>query len=82
MILYLFVLQLSAEVVLVSVGRRPFTDNLGLKEVKVEVDNKGRVVVDDHFRTNVPSIRAIGDVIRGPMLAHKAEDEGWCQTKP
>jgi len=68
--------QLSAEVVLVSVGRRPFTDNLGLKEVNVEVDNKGRVVVDDHFRTNVPSIRAIGDVIRGPMLAHKAEDEG------
>lgn len=59
-----------------SVGRRPYTDSLGLKEVGVAVDNKGRVEVDDEFRTNVPSIRAIGDVIRGPMLAHKAEEEG------
>ena len=58
--------------ILVSVGRRPYTDSLGLKEVGVAVDNKGRVEVDDEFRTNVPSIRAIGDVIRGPMLAHKA----------
>jgi len=68
--------KLDADVVLVSVGRRPFTDNLGLKEVGVKLDNKGRVEVNDHFQTNIPSIYAIGDVIRGPMLAHKGEDEG------
>jgi dihydrolipoamide dehydrogenase len=68
--------KLEADVVLVSVGRRPFTDNLGLKEAGVKVDNKGRVDVNEHFQTNIPSIYAIGDVIRGPMLAHKAEDEG------
>jgi dihydrolipoamide dehydrogenase len=63
-------------VILVSVGRRPYTDKLGLKEVGVKLDDKGRVDVDDQFCTNVPSIRAIGDVIRGPMLAHKSEEEG------
>jgi dihydrolipoamide dehydrogenase len=68
--------KIEADVVLVSVGRRPFTDNLGLKEVGVKVDSKGRVDVNEHFQTNIPSIYAIGDVIRGPMLAHKAEDEG------
>ncbi|MGX1307135.1 dihydrolipoamide dehydrogenase [Amorphus suaedae] len=67
---------LDADVVLVCVGRRPFTDNLGLDEVGVERDDKGRVKTDGHFKTNVDGIYAIGDVITGPMLAHKAEDEG------
>jgi dihydrolipoamide dehydrogenase len=67
---------LDADVVLVCVGRRPFTDNLGLDEVGVERDEKGRVKTDGHFKTNVDGIYAIGDVITGPMLAHKAEDEG------
>jgi dihydrolipoamide dehydrogenase len=68
--------QLQADAVLVSIGRRPFTDNLGLETVGIKKDNKGRIVTDSHFRTNVPNIYAIGDVIAGPMLAHKAEDEG------
>ncbi|GAB4813648.1 hypothetical protein N2152v2_000694 [Parachlorella kessleri] len=67
---------LEADVVLVSTGRRPFTSGLNLEGVGVEVDKRGRVQVDSHFRTNVPSIYAIGDVIPGPMLAHKAEDDG------
>ncbi|KAJ3035050.1 dihydrolipoamide dehydrogenase precursor [Rhizophlyctis rosea] len=67
---------LEVDVVLVAIGRRPFTEGLGLKEVGVETDNRGRVVTDAEFKTNVPSIRAIGDVIVGPMLAHKAEEEG------
>jgi dihydrolipoamide dehydrogenase len=67
---------IEADVVLVSIGRVPFTDGLGLDEVGVKRDNKGRVIVDAHFATNVPGIYAIGDVIAGPMLAHKAEDEG------
>src|SRR5204863_2426746 len=62
--------------VLVCVGRRPVTDNLGLKEIGVEMDAKGYVKVDEHFATNVPGIYAIGDVIGGIMLAHKAEEEG------
>ncbi|KAH6595687.1 hypothetical protein BASA61_003721 [Batrachochytrium salamandrivorans] len=66
---------LVVDVVLLSIGRRPNTDNLGLKEAGVEVDSKGRVVTDHEFKTNVPGIRAIGDVITGPMLAHKAEEE-------
>lgn len=69
--------QLDADVVLVSVGRRPFTDGLGLDNVGIEVDNRGRVVIDSEFKTNVPNIRCIGDVTFGPMLAHKAEDEGF-----
>jgi dihydrolipoamide dehydrogenase len=68
--------QLTTDVVLVSVGRRPITDGLGLAEAGVAVDNKGRVTIDEHYRTNVAGIYAIGDVIAGPMLAHKAEDEG------
>src|SRR5262245_12253500 len=68
--------QLTADVVLVSVGRRPITDGLGLAEAGVATDNKGRVTIDEHYRTNVAGIYAIGDVIQGPMLAHKAEDEG------
>jgi len=66
----------EADAVLVSVGRRPYTDGLGLKEVGVNVNNRGQIIVDHHFITNIPSIRAIGDIIHGPMLAHKAEDEG------
>lgn len=66
---------LSADIVLVAIGRRPNTDGLGLDKVGVATE-KGRVVIDDHFKTNVPGIYAIGDVVRGPMLAHKAEDEG------
>lgn len=67
---------LTADVVLVSVGRRPFTEGLGLEAVGVVRDEAGRIVVDDGFATNVPGIYAIGDVIRGAMLAHKAEEEG------
>jgi dihydrolipoamide dehydrogenase len=67
---------IDADVVLVSIGRVPFTEGLGLEEAGVKKDNRGRVVVDAHFATNVTGIYAIGDVIAGPMLAHKAEDEG------
>ncbi|MGL4526550.1 MAG: dihydrolipoyl dehydrogenase, partial [Aestuariivirga sp.] len=67
---------LEADVVLVAVGRVPFTEGLGLDAVGVKRDARGRVEVDDHYATSVPGIFAIGDVIRGPMLAHKAEDEG------
>src|SRR5712691_2575723 len=67
---------IEADVVLVSIGRVPFTDGLGLEVAGVKRDNKGRVIVDAHFATNVPGIHAIGDVIAGPMLAHKAEEEG------
>jgi dihydrolipoamide dehydrogenase len=66
---------LDADVVLVSVGRRPFTEGLGLEALGVKTE-RGQVIVDAHFATNVPGIYAIGDVIRGPMLAHKAEEEG------
>jgi dihydrolipoamide dehydrogenase len=66
----------SADVVLVCIGRVPYTDGLGLAEIGVTMDNRKRIVVDHHFATNVPGVYAIGDVIAGPMLAHKAEDEG------
>jgi dihydrolipoamide dehydrogenase len=66
----------ECDVVLVAVGRVPNTKGLGLAETGVKTDNRGRVIVDDKFATNVPGIYAIGDVIEGPMLAHKAEDEG------
>jgi dihydrolipoamide dehydrogenase len=68
--------MIEADVVLVAVGRVPYSVGLGLDEAGVKKDNRGRVVVDGHFATNVPGIYAIGDVIAGPMLAHKAEDEG------
>ena len=68
--------SVEADVVLVSVGRVPYTDGLGLDVAGVNKDNKGRIIVDAYFATNVPGIYAIGDVIAGPMLAHKAEDEG------
>lgn len=61
---------------MVSIGRRPYTVNLGLESVGLKLDNRGRVPVNERFQTSVPSIYAIGDVIAGPMLAHKAEDEG------
>jgi dihydrolipoamide dehydrogenase len=69
-------LQISAEVILVSIGRKPYLENLGVKENGIILDKKGRVVVDDQYRTNLPNVRAIGDIIQGPMLAHKAEEEG------
>ncbi|MDB5522655.1 MAG: lpdA [Rhizobium sp.] len=68
--------SLEADVVLISTGRKPFTDNLGLAEAGIVLDNRGRVEVDGNYHTSVPGIYALGDVIRGPMLAHKAEDEG------
>jgi len=67
---------LEADVVLVAIGRVPFTEGLGLEHVGVQKDNRGRIQTDEHFATNVTGIYAIGDVIDGPMLAHKAEDEG------
>lgn len=68
--------SLEGDVVLVSVGRRAFTDKLGLEKVGIDRDNRGRVVTDSHLRTKIPNIFAIGDAIAGPMLAHKAEEEG------
>jgi len=68
--------ELSADVVLVAIGRRPYTTNLGLETVGVTLDKRGFIPVDGHFQTNVPGIYAIGDVIGGAMLAHKAEEEG------
>jgi len=67
---------IEADVVLVAIGRVPYTEGLGLEEAGVELDERGRVKTDAHFATNVKGIYAIGDVITGPMLAHKAEDEG------
>jgi dihydrolipoamide dehydrogenase len=67
---------LEADVVLVATGRKPYTAGLGLEEAGVALDNRGRVEIDGHYRTNVAGIFAIGDVVKGPMLAHKAEDEG------
>ena len=67
---------LRADRVLVAVGRAPNTDNLGLESVGIKKDSRGRIEVDEHFRTSAEGVYAIGDVIRGPMLAHKAEDEG------
>ena len=66
---------LEADIVLVAIGRRPYTQGLGLEALGVAME-RGQVVVNDHFQTNVPGVFAIGDVVRGPMLAHKAEDEG------
>jgi dihydrolipoamide dehydrogenase len=68
--------SIEADVVLVAIGRVPYTKGLGLAEAGVALDNRGRVIVDEHFQTNVLGAYAIGDVIAGPMLAHKAEDEG------
>src|SRR3990170_7626497 len=67
---------LDCDVVLVAVGRVPNTQGLGLAELGVKTDNRGRIIVDARFATSVPGVYAIGDVIKGPMLAHKAEEEG------
>jgi dihydrolipoamide dehydrogenase len=67
---------LEADVVLVAIGRVPYTEGLGLEALGVKKDNRGRILVDPHYRTNVDGVHAIGDVIAGPMLAHKAEEEG------
>ncbi len=69
-------LEFAADKVLVSVGRRPFTDGLGLDKIGVQLDEKKRVKVDAHLRTNVAGVWAVGDVVAGPMLAHKAEEDG------
>jgi len=68
--------EATYDVVLVATGRRPYTEGLGLEDLGIQTDQLGRVEVDEHFRTAVPSIYAIGDCIDGPMLAHKAEEEG------
>ena len=67
---------IETDIMLVSIGRRPFVDNLGLDKIGVALDARGRVVTDTHFATNVPGFWAVGDCREGPMLAHKAEDEG------
>jgi dihydrolipoamide dehydrogenase len=66
----------TADIVLLAIGRRPFTAGLGLEDVGVKLDGRGRVETDAHYRTSVAGIYAIGDVVAGPMLAHKGEDEG------
>ena len=68
--------KIEADLVLVAVGRMPCSDGLGLSDAGVKVDDKGRVLVDSSFKTNIEGIRAIGDLIHGPMLAHKAEEDG------
>ncbi|GEO85750.1 MULTISPECIES: dihydrolipoyl dehydrogenase [Alphaproteobacteria] len=67
---------IDADVVLIATGRKPYTEGLGLAEAGVALDGRGRVEIDGHYCTNVAGIYAIGDVVKGPMLAHKAEDEG------
>ena len=71
------ILEFPADQVLVAVGRRPFTDGLGLEKTGIERDGKGRIKVDDHLRTTAAGVWAIGDVVAGPMLAHKAEEDGF-----
>ena len=66
---------IDTDIMLVAIGRRPFTDNLGLDKIGVAMDKRGRVITDNHYATNVPGIYAVGDCREGPMLAHKAEDE-------
>lgn len=68
--------NIDADVLLVAVGRRPYTEGLGLETLDLEQDDKGRIIIDQEYRTKLPHIRVIGDVTFGPMLAHKAEDEG------
>lgn len=70
------VVEIKGDYCLVSIGRKPYTDGLGLDKAGVKMDERGRVEVDDHLRTNVDNIYAIGDVVKGAMLAHKAEEEG------
>ena len=67
---------IECDIVLMSIGRKPYTENLGLENVGITLDNRGRIDIDTHFKTVLPHIYAIGDVVRGAMLAHKAEEEG------
>ncbi|MEO0891444.1 MAG: dihydrolipoyl dehydrogenase [Pseudomonadota bacterium] len=73
--------QLDTDIVLVSTGRKPYTDGLGLEALGVAMTDRGQIKTDDQWRTNVPGIFAIGDAIEGPMLAHKAEDEGMAAAE-
>jgi dihydrolipoamide dehydrogenase len=68
--------RIDADIVLLAIGRRPYLEGLGLDAVGVALDERGRIHTDDHYATNIPGIYAIGDAVAGPMLAHKAEDEG------
>ncbi|MFN8944317.1 MAG: dihydrolipoyl dehydrogenase [Pseudobdellovibrionaceae bacterium] len=68
--------SIEGDVVLVATGRKPFTEGLGLENVGIEKDQRGYILIDDHLKTTAPGIFAVGDVVRGPMLAHKAEEEG------
>lgn len=68
--------EIKGDYCLVSVGRKPYTDNLGLEKIGVKLDSRGRIETDEHLKTNVDGIYAIGDVVKGAMLAHKAEEEG------
>jgi dihydrolipoamide dehydrogenase len=70
------IVEFKGDYCLVSVGRRPYTDNLGLEKIGIKLDERGRIDVNEHLETNVLGIYAIGDVVKGPMLAHKAEEEG------
>ncbi|MEO0774892.1 MAG: dihydrolipoyl dehydrogenase [Pseudomonadota bacterium] len=72
---------LDADIVLVATGRKPYTDGLGLEALGVTMTDRGQIKTDDQWRTNVPGIYAIGDAIEGPMLAHKAEDEGMAAAE-
>ncbi len=71
-------IELKGDYCLVAVGRRPYTDGLGLENIGLKLDERGRIPVNDHLQTSLPHIYAIGDVVRGAMLAHKAEEEGVC----
>ena len=73
--------QIDADIVLVATGRKPYTDGLGLEAIGVSMTDRGQIKTDDQWRTNVPGIYAIGDAIEGPMLAHKAEDEGMAAAE-
>ncbi len=68
--------SIDSEYCLIAIGRKPYTEGLKVEKAGVNIDDKGRVIIDDHFQTNTPNIYAIGDVVRGAMLAHKASDEG------
>jgi dihydrolipoamide dehydrogenase len=70
------IISLKADYCLVAIGRKPYTDKLGLENIGVQLDERNRIVVDEHLQTNVPGVFAVGDVIKGAMLAHKAEEEG------
>ena len=73
--------QIDADTVLVATGRKPFTDGLGLAELGIEISERGQIKTDSHWQTNISGIYAIGDAIDGPMLAHKAEDEGMAAAE-